>query len=419
MTMNFRMKSLTISFFFSIAFFSNHLFAVTESLTLLDVYRSAVQQSDSIQAQQARQSQFEEKWTQSRAQILPTLQLVSTYQYQDLPARPSLFNSRINLNQPLFKGMGEYAALRAARSDLEAQSFSTQQARVDLYQQVIQSFFAVLLNEREINNISELLKLIQQRKAELRQRFAVGRSRKGDLLSTEAQEAQLFAQQSIAQGELERSRIQLASLTGVDPRANVILSGPNPYEKIDLEYYLGVLEDRPDITSGRLAVSAAEELQSVARSGHWPSLDFNANYYLYRASAFWENVKWDVGLNLSMPIFQGGGVSSRVREASFKQKEREAILTQTRRQAEREIRSAYQAWQSSVVQEENLKKAVALANKNYQEQSKDYRLGLVTHLDLIQALNALQETKRSLDRTQIQSWSNRAMLDAAAGKVNL
>ncbi len=400
-------------------FLSQWASASSAPLTLQDVFQSAQKQSEALQIQQTREAQVQEKWVQNRGMLLPTVQVLSSYQYQDLKSQASLLNSRVNMTQPIFHGFGEWAALRAADADREAQGYLSKQAVLMLYQQVAQAFFSVLAAEKELKNLEELLKLTQQRQAELQQRLKVGRSRKGDLLATQTQEAQLMAQKTGALGDLERARTQLAMLTGVSSDFQISLSGPNPYSVSRVEEFLGQLEERPDVLSGKFAVISAEESQSIARAGHYPGLDFGANYYLKRQSAFWQNVKWDLALSLSIPLFQGGVVSSKVREAAERQREKEWMLAQTRRQAERDIRSAFQAWKASVDQEKNLKQAVDLAERNYQEQTHDYRLGLVTYLELITAMNTLQETRRAYDRTQIQSWNHRAMLEAAAGKVSL
>ena len=68
-------------------------------------------------------------------------------------------------------------------------------------------------------------------------------------------------------------------------------------------------------------------------------------------------------------------------------------------------------------QVQTLRRASELAEKNYKTQTSDYRLGLVTNLEVISALNTCQETKRVYDKTYFETWSSLAALEAAAGKA--
>ncbi len=79
----------------------------------------------------------------------------------------------------------------------------------------------------------------------------------------------------------------------------------------------------------------------MARGAHLPSLDLNANRYLERSGSL-ENVDWDVQLALTIPLYAGGSVQSRVREAQSQSTQAELGVSQAQRQAEQEIRSFHQ-----------------------------------------------------------------------------
>ena len=53
-------------------------------------------------------------------------------------------------------------------------------------------------------------------------------------------------------------------------------------------------------------LSAAQENVSVQRGAHYPSIDGTANYYFVRPPGILQNVHWDVGVALTVPIFSGG-----------------------------------------------------------------------------------------------------------------
>ncbi len=123
---------------------------------------------------------------------------------------------------------------------------------------------------------------------------------------------------------------------------------------------------------------------------------------------------WDVQLVLSIPIYSGGVFQSRVREADSQRTQAELGASQIRRQAEQEIRSVYQSVGFDRAQLSALETATDAARKNYEAQLRDYRLGLVTNLDVLQALTTYQENLRALDRARYATKLDYIRLQAAA-----
>ena len=121
-------------------------------------------------------------------------------------------------------------------------------------------------------------------------------------------------------------------------------------------------------------------------------------------------------LALTLPLYAGGGTQSRVREAASQGTQAELNASQVRRQAEQEIRALHQAVTLDRSQLDALEKATEAARKNYEAQRHDYRLGLVTNLDALQALTAFQENQRALDRARYAAKLNHLRLQAASAR---
>src|SRR5690606_30111772 len=81
---------------------------------------------------------------------------------------------------------------------------------------------------------------------------------------------------------------------------------------------------------------------SIAKGGHYPSLDFVGNYYLSRTGVL-ESSDWDVGFALSIPLYEGGSVSSSVREAAQGKRIAELQYSENLRAAERDVAFNYQS----------------------------------------------------------------------------
>jgi len=89
-------------------------------------------------------------------------------------------------------------------------------------------------------------------------------------------------------------------------------------------------------------------------------------------------------------------------------------VSRTQRLAEQEVRSLYQSVVLDRSQLAALETAVEATRKNYEAQQRDYRYGLVTNLDVLQALTVYQENERALDRARYTAKLNYVRLQAAA-----
>jgi outer membrane protein len=124
-------------------------------------------------------------------------------------------------------------------------------------------------------------------------------------------------------------------------------------------------------------------------------------------------VEWDVQLALTVPLYAGGGTSARVREAVSQKTQADLDTSRVQRLAEQEIRSFYQTTLLDRKQLRALETATDAAKKNYEAQQRDYRYGLVTNLDVLQALTSYQENVRALDRAHYSAKLNWLRLQAA------
>ncbi|MDH4133774.1 MAG: TolC family protein, partial [Gammaproteobacteria bacterium] len=181
-----------------------------------------------------------------------------------------------------------------------------------------------------------------------------------------------------------------------------------------IERYTANIETRPDVQSSQKRLAAARDNVKIAEGAHLPSLDLNGNYYFERPG-YLNEIKWDVQLALTVPLFAGGSTQSKVREAASQASQAELSSSQARRQAEQEIRSLYESVTFGLSQLAALEKATEAARKSYEAQRREYQYGLVTNLDVLQALTTFQQNQRALDRARFTVKFDYQRLQAAAG----
>ena len=398
---------------------ASQLGIAAEALTLDAYFAQALLRSETVATQNELSTQAGERHRQANAALYPTLSGIASYTWLDRGAlNPTIFptrqpNARLALNQPLFRGFSEYAARRQTQALVDAQDDDYLNARAQLFKDVAQNFYDVLTFEQELINLDEQIEQFQQREKELQERVRIGRTRPGEVLTVQATISTLRAQVEQGRTQLSTVRDIFSFLSGLPAVTPLYDTETLPSGLDTLEIYLARVALRPDVKAALQRQSAAQENVGVVRGAHLPSLDLNANRYLERAGSL-ENVDWDVQLALTVPLFAGGGVQSRVREAQSQHTQAELAATRARRLAEQEVRSAYQTVVLDRSRLDALEKAADAAKRNYETQRHDYRLGLVTNLDVLQALSTYQENLRALEHVRFNVKLNYLRLQAAA-----
>jgi outer membrane protein len=398
-----------------------------EALTLDEYYAAALKRSEVIATQGELIRQAEERYKQANSALFPTVNGVASYGRRDpVPAadpgssaptdRSSL--AKLTATQPLFRGFRDFAALRQTNALLDAQNQDYRNACTQLFKDVVQNFYIVLSIEQDLKNYSEEINQNIDREKELNGRVRIGRSRISEVLSVQSTISTLRAQVEQLRSQLGTAREAFAFLSGLAPATLLRDTEDLPANLEPLDEYLARLEMRPDVKASQQRLTAAQENTTVARGANLPSLDLNANRYLERSGYLRDatNLRdsdWDVEIALTLPIYAGGLLQSKVREAVSQRTQAELNASQVSREAEQEIRSFYQIVMFDQTQLDALEKSTESARKNYEAQRRDYRLGLVTNLDVLQALTAFQQNQRALDRAHYTAKLDYLILEAA------
>lgn len=396
--------------------------AAGQSLTLDEYFDAALKRSEVVASQAELIRQAEERYHQARAATLPALDGVASHLRQESvtpragvsAAANRQSAARLMVTQPIFRGFREFAALRQSQALIGAQHQDYGHARVQLFKDVAQNFYDVLTLEQELRNVEAQIDQTLQREQELRNRVRIGRSRTTEVLTVQSSINTLRAEAEQLRRQIQVAREAFAFLSGLDPATPLLDALSLPARVEPLPEYLGRLELRPDIKASRQRVVAAEENIAIARGARLPSVDLTGNYYLERSGGTLEDVNWDVQVALTVPLYTGGAIQSQVREAVSQRTQAELAASQVTRLAEQEIRAAYQSVALDQAQLNALERATDSARQNYEALTREYRLGLVTNLDVLQALTAYQENQRALDRVRYATKLDYLRLQAAA-----
>lgn len=394
-------------------------------ITLPESYALALRRSEELAQRGETVVELEARAEELKAKIRPQASLAATETLQDVPPERSGVSSQftqshreqaqVTLSQPLFSGLREFLALRAMRARGRAAELALERARHLLFGDLAQAYVEVLSAQEEASVRRVLAEITDDRIKELESRRRLGRSRKSEVLAAEARRAQIAADLETVSGRRRQTQLSLRFLTGLEEDLEPRLLSPADLGA--LEPWLEAARRRPDVEAARLESLAAALGEGVERRARWPVLSLDGNYYLKRPPGFTDRVKWDAVFRAELPLYSGGSLSARIAAAAAVKSSSERALELALRRACLETESAYSAAESAVSIAAALEKAAELAQANAQAQAEDYRLGLVTNLDVLGSLNALQESRLKLSEARLTAALARLRLLVAAGAV--
>jgi len=325
--------------------------------------------------------------------------------------------SNFALKQPLFSGLREFSAYKGAKRERARNALLLDRASQELYEKTADAFYAVVGHETDRDNTDTALTLAQDRVKELSSFRRLGKARDSELFTSQARAAALKAELQQIQARIVTAREELSFLTGQNLNAAPLTDDiPNPPAFDTLDNALALARERTDLKAQREDVAAQKLRVRYQKGYYWPTADVTGNYYTQRA-AFMDEIDWDVVLSLKVPFYQGGSVSARVREAQSAYRQAQLRLEEMERDAAYNVRSVHGQLAAAVEETRSLEEAADAAQKSYDALRDEYKLGLVTNLDVLQALDFLQEQKTARDAARLRAKRLFIQLNVAVEKA--
>jgi len=340
-----------------------------------------------------------------RAAALPQLTVKGTLAREDDDAVDTpVYNRRetsLQLDQVLFTWGQVQAGIRAAKIGLQTADEQLRASRQTALRDASAAFYDILL-ARELNGVfAQNLAQKSRRLAEARRRQALGIATDYDLLVAEVAEVnarpEVLRSANLITSRRDRLRLVLGLNEPVDAvgELTAILVEPPGYEAA-----LAVArERRPELRDLRHRIGIAEELVTVARAGDKPRLDLTGSYgwkELDTSSADNDGKTWDLGLQLSWPIFDGLQTSGRVQQVKS---ERDSLLIDEQQLLDvvaLEVREAIDAIKIAIELVRALEGNVAQAGKLLRLAEKGFEYGVKIRLEVDDAELNLRQTQSSL-----------------------
>jgi len=403
----------------------------TGSLSLEECYRLALVQSEVVAIQKEAISRATAQIFNAASQGLGNVDFIINRTFQDSQKSnlsgssignaigdPNMQESKFTISQPLFQGFKAIGALTGAGSFKQQQTEAWIRAKELLYSDVARAFYNVLRYEKEIEINQGIHELLEKRIKELEDREKIGRSRTSEVITAKTDLKILEADVASARGALATVRYLLEFLTGTELGTRKLEEeSSETVSSQTLTEHLKMAALRSDVKAAEQAVKTAWRGILVAQSGFWPTITLDHNRYMRREGVL-ANLDWDTLIKFDVPLFSGTATVGQVKDSIGILKQQKLTFSLAKRQAELDIKQSYQIWLSAKETNNLLKEAVQDAERNYAIQSEEYTRSLVSNLDVLAALQSLQNTRQRQNLTYYVMKQDEAAFRVAIGEVS-
>lgn len=408
--------------------------ASAQAENLLELYELARTTDPTFQQALANRQAEEEALPQARAALRPDISLNGGYSVIDSESNLSGTNSDdqyrqlsygVSLSQPLYRSATQ-SAVNVADARVEQARAEFALAEQALIVRVAERYFAVLDARVAVEAAEASLAAIERQLEQAERRFEVGVIARTDVEEARAQSDLASAELLAAEDDLENRREELRELTDRAPgvleavRAEIALNRPEP---ADIDQWRAQAEEQNrELAAARLAAEAAMQSIDVERGGRQPTVDLVAGYDgVDRYGAGGRDPSSDqisAGIELSLPLYQGGGISSQIREAQFRYTAAREALENTRRAISRNTANAYRGVVTALERVRALDQARVSTQAALDATEAGFEVGTRTIVDVLNAQQARFNAERDYEQARHAYLLNTLRLQQAAGSLS-
>ena len=407
---------------------------------LLETYALALENDPTLKVAFANLQAVGESKDQSIARMLPTvsanlggsknwLSNEKTFGASSIVSgqgKQSYFNNNfsLNLTQPVFH-YDHWVQLSQSDNQI-AQAEAQYQAELqNLMQRTSEAYFNVLSAQDELEFRIAEEKSIGRQLEQAEQRFKVGLIAITDVYEAQAGFDQARADVIAGGNGVDNAKEQLREIIGEDNEANLSLLGeklplPEP-QPADIDVWSrNAAINNLNIVAAFNGVEVVNKSINLQRSGHYPTLDIVGSYGLTDNNATF-GLRGDtqsIGLQLNVPLFEGGAVISRTRQAKYEYQQAQDQLIATKRSVNRQVKDAYRGVITSIGRVKALKAAVVSGQSSLEATEAGFDVGTRTMVDVLATTRNLFDAKSKYSRTRYDYIINNFRLKQASSSLS-
>lgn len=414
--------------------------ATAVSLNLEQAYRAALEQDAVIRAATAGAAARRERLPQARAQLLPNVSATASRFRNDLATTQPGFggvplhseqmynsgNRALTIRQPLYRPLN-FADYQQAKAQVEDANATLDKELQNVAVRVSGAYLEGLLAQDQLALVLAQKEAYTTQLDAARRRFAAGAGVRTDIDEAQARVDMTIAQELEARQNLGYTKRQLqvlvntpiASLATVDPDK---LRAAQPAPGQLQEWTERAEQASPELRSLRAQQEVARQEIEKARAGHKPTVDAIAQWSVSDSDNVTRvDTKYNsksIGVQVNIPIFAGGYVSSQVRQALAEQERIDNAFEATRRDLALRVEKEYRGITEGALRIRALEQAVRSAETMVQSNRRSYEAGSRTLVDILNAEQERVSAMRDLANARYVYMMSRIRLRALAGQAD-
>ena len=416
-----------------LALASLFLAPAASAFDLNTAYEAAARHDAVVQSARQNVIATAERRAQAEAALRPSLGASASANHAQTDTNVSdrrSFNYQtggLNLNVPIYQPANRSVVDQATFNERIVRA-QLAQAEQDLINRVATAYFDALAADDAVTVAEAQRKAIAEQFAAAKRNFEVGTATITDQQEAQARLDLNEAQLAAARNERTVRLAALRILTGADPsplfplRRDATLPG-NTEPNVD-SYAERARDDNFVTLQAMLATEVARKQLDQAKYGHYPTLDAVAQASITRGQTpttpsplIDRSTNMGAGPQLNIPIYAGGGISAREREAAALLAKSQADLEDARRQVEQTARQVYLGLNSTIEQVSALEAAERSSRLALESNLLGYQVGVRINVDVLNAQQQWFTTRRDLSRARYDVLVNHLRMKIADGSL--
>jgi len=330
----------------------------------------------------------------------------------------------LEAHQPIYRKQN-LVAMDQAKTQVSLADKQLNLTQQNLILRTTLAYFDVLLTQDKIDLMASQKAAILRQLEQAKANFEAGTLTSTDVNDAQARYDLIVAQEIAALNDHQIALRAVQVITGEIPQKLASVRAtikPNTLGQSMAQWLEVAAKNDLNIQILQEAATLSDQEIERANAGHLPTLDAVANVSDNYASGsyygFGSDLKMgSIGLQLQIPIYQGGATSSRVRQAVFNKQKALNDVDAARRQMEQETQRAYLNLNTSIAQLKAYEQALVSSQSQFDSTTVGYDVGSRTSVDLLNAQQQLFSAKRDLLQARYSYLVNIIRLKAAAGII--
>ncbi|OXD48248.1 efflux RND transporter outer membrane protein VpoC [Vibrio parahaemolyticus] len=382
--------------------------------SLAEIYDLAKQNDPQLLSVAAQRDRAFEAITSSRSALLPQINLTAGYNLtrgdteydsnliSDVSNDSNALTAGVNFSQELYN-RASWITLDTAEKSARQADATYAAAQQGLILRVSQAYFEVLRAQDNLVFVRAEKAAVGRQLEQTKQRFEVGLSAITDVHDAQAQYDAVLADEVLAENDLINSYESLREITGQEHK-NLNVLDTNRFSATRTNSPAETLIDEAktknlSLLSARISQDIARDNISLASSGHLPTLSLDGGYnYGDTSNSARDNTtdNFNIGVNLAVPLYTGGNVTSQTKQAEFAYVAASEDLEAQYRSVVKDVRAQNNNINASIGALKAYEQSVVSARFALEATEAGFDVGTRTIVDVLDATRRLYDANKNL-----------------------